>query len=142
MRMVQVTTDVFAAIWADRQPGEETENDIIARKFGLKLPAQPKDRDIMVTVGWHDPKHGVKLPVGFKIFRTFKNKEYSAQAIQGLWVSSYDGNGYETLNDLSTAIGARGENAWWYWWYNDAETGEAKRVSDLRDPKTIRKVKG
>ena len=140
MRMVQITTDVFAAIWADRQPGEESENEIIARRFGLKLPAA-QQRDIQVSYGWQDAKHGVKLPVGFQIHRAFKGKEYTAQAIQGFWVSSHDGNGYPTLNDLSTAIGARGENAWWYWWCKHPETGAECRVSDLRDPDTIRKVK-
>jgi hypothetical protein len=74
--------------------------------------------------------------------RCFKNKKYTAQAIQGFWVSSHDSKGYPNLNDLSIAIGAGGENAWWGWWCIHPETGEECRVSDLRDPSTIRKVKG
>jgi hypothetical protein len=141
VRVIQVTTEVFAAIWADRKPGEESESDILARKYGVaSVPLGPK-RDIQVTVGWHDPKHGVRLPVGFTINRHFKGKEYSAQAIQGFWVSSHDGKGYANLNDLSIAIGAGGENAWNGWWCVDPETGTTKRISELRDPSTVRKVK-
>jgi hypothetical protein len=101
-----------------------------------EAPAQK--RDIEVTRVCHDPKHGVKLPVGFKIYRAFKGKEYSAQAIQNFWVSSHDGRGNENLNDLSIAIGAGGENAWNGWWCIDPKTGEEGHISDLRDPRTIR----
>lgn len=142
MRALSVTTDVFAAIWSDRQPGEETENDILARKFGVKLHAATSKRDIQVSFGWQDPKYGVQLPVDFEIWKVFKNKKYTARAVQGSWISAHDGNGYPTLNDLSIAIGAGGENAWHGWWCRHPQTGAECRVSELRDQSTIRKVKG
>jgi hypothetical protein len=136
-RTIQLPTDVFAAIWADRQEGEDTEAEIIARKFGLVR--KNAGRDMNTTIGFQDPRYGVKLEAGFTVFRTFKGNQYTAQAIQGLWVSSHDGKGYPSLNELSIAIGAGGENAWDGWRFRDPTTGKPRRMSDLRDPATIRK---
>jgi hypothetical protein len=136
MRNIAVSTDVYAAIWADRQPGEESENDILARKYSV-AKHQP-DRDLITTVGFHDPKFGVKLEPGFQIYRTFKGRQLTATAVQGFWISSHDQKGYGSLNELSVAIGAGKENAWSAWFYDDAERGR-RPVSDLRDPNTIKK---
>ena len=57
----------------------------------------------MVTVGFHDPRYGVKLEPSFEIFRTYKGKEYRARAVQGFW--HWNGTGYPTLNELNKAIG-------------------------------------
>jgi hypothetical protein len=94
-----------------------------------------------VSFGWQDPKHGVQLPHDFQIYKVFKNKKYTAQALQGFWISSHDGKGYPTLNELSKAIGAGGENAWEGWMCKHPQTGKECAVSELRDPSTIRKVK-
>jgi hypothetical protein len=141
MRNIQVSTEVYAAIWSDRKAGEENEDDILARRFGVKRPAidGSRGRDITVTIGYHDPKFGVRLDPGFEVFRTFKGKEYRARAIQGFWVLSTDGVGYPSLNELSNAIGASTENAWEKWKYIDKATGRERLMSDLRDPTKIKK---
>lgn len=43
MRNIQVSTDVFAAIWKKRQDGEQNEDAILARLLGVKMaePAEP-----------------------------------------------------------------------------------------------------
>lgn len=136
MRTIQISTDVYAAIWADRQPGEENEDEMLARKYSVKR--QPS-RDITTTVGFHDPKFGVKLEPGFTIYRTFKRQQFTATAVQGFWVSSHDHKGYGSLNELSVAIGAGKENAWAAWFYDDPQTGKRRPISGLRDPNTIKK---
>jgi hypothetical protein len=140
MRTIQVSTDVYAAIWADRKAGEESEDAILARKFNVvrEAPAVQAERDLTTMVGFRDPKFGVFLDPGFETFRTFKGKEYRAQAMQGFWVLSETGRGYPSLNELSGAIGAGTENAWQAWQYID-QSGKQRPMSDLRDPNRITK---
>jgi len=132
MRTIQVSTDVFAAIWAARKDGEPTEDAILRRKFNV-ISSPETERDLHVTVGFHDARYGVKLEPGFEIFRTYLGKEYRARAIQGFW--HWNGMGYPSLNELSNAIGAKKENAWGAWYYLD--NGKKRPVSDLRDPSKI-----
>jgi hypothetical protein len=136
VRTIQVSTDVFAAIWRARLDDEAGEDAVLRRL--LKLPkSQPETkRDLHVQVGFHDPRYGVQLPPDFRIFRTYRGKEYSANAIQGFWVLNTDGKGYGTLNELNSAIGIGHENAWAAWYYQD-EKGRRRPVSDLRKPGTI-----
>jgi len=132
MRSIQVSPDVFAAIWSARQPGQDNEDAILRGIF--KLPPPQPQRDLTTTVGFHDPRYGVRLNPGFEIFRMYKGKEYRATAIQGFW--HWQGTGYPTLNELNKAIGIAGpENAWKAWFYMD---GKRRRpLSDLRDQNTI-----
>lgn len=143
MRTVQVSTEVFAAIWKAQQPGETSETTILARLLGVKvdseavLAPEPK-RDIQVTVGFRDPRFGVELEPGFQIYRTYLGKEYRAQAIQGFWVLNTDQRGYPSLNELSRAIGAKTENAWSKWFFDHPEKGRTP-LSAHREQGTIRK---
>jgi hypothetical protein len=134
MRTIQVSPDVFAAIWSARKLGQDTEDAILRGVFQLSKASGQPEHDIITTVGFHDPRYGVKLPVDFQIFRTYKGKEYRARAIQGFW--HWNGTGYPTLNELNKAIGIVGpENAWKAWYYVD---GTRRRpLSDLRDQSTI-----
>lgn len=135
MRAIQVSTDVFQAIWSIRKPGQDSEDAILRGLFKL-----PPERDITTTIGFHDPRYGVKLDPGFTIFRDYKGKHYSAQAIQGFWVSSADGKGYSTLNELNKSIGVTGaENAWAAWFYSEGV--RRYPLSEKRDPdKIIRRI--
>ena len=140
MRMIQVSVDVFHAIWTKRNPGEDSEDAILRRVFDV--PASKEDngktalpRDIKVQhSGFHDPRYGVEVPSGFKIFRRYKGKVYHAQAIQGFWI--YNGKGYPSLNELNTAIGISHENAWKAWRYQD-DKKRIRPLSDLRDQSKI-----
>jgi hypothetical protein len=138
MRNIQVSLDVFQAIWSARKPGQDTEDAILRGVFNIPA-ADPNvpERDIMVTVGFHDPRYGVKLDPGFTIFRDYKGKHYTATAVQGFWLSAADGKMYGTLNELNKSIGITGaENAWKAWQFDDA-SGRRKPLSDLRDQTTI-----
>jgi len=111
-RTVEISTDVYAAIWADRKPGEDTENEIIARKFKVELPESAK---VSERVGWADPRFGVNLTAGEEVFRVYKGKERRAQALNGFLVLD-DGAKCNSLNQLSRKIGAGIENAWQNWY--------------------------
>jgi hypothetical protein len=132
MRSIHVSSDVFAAIWSVRKPGQDSEDAILRGIF--KMPEAQPERDIVTAVGFHDPRYGVKLGHDFEIFRSYKGKDYRARAIQGFW--HWNGTGYGTLNELNKAIGIAGpENAWKAWYYMD---GKRRRpLSDLRDQSTI-----
>lgn len=132
MRNIQVSTDVFQAIWSARKQGQDSEDAILRGVFGLES-AKP-ERDMIVTVGFHDPRYGVEIPQGFEIFRSFKGKTYRAQAIQGFWV--LNGTGYPTLNELNKSLGGGAENAWKAWSYQD-DKNRRRPLSDLRDQASI-----
>ncbi len=133
MRTIQVSPDVFQAIWSARKPGEDDEDPILRRL--LKLPPAPKlDRDLKVQLGFHDPRYGVEIPQGFEIFRTFRGERVSAQAIQGFWMRN--GIGYPTLNELNRSLGGGAENAWAAWRYRD-DKGRVRPLSDLRSEEKI-----
>jgi hypothetical protein len=138
MRSIQVSPDVFSAIWAARKGGQDDEDAILRGVFKLPSRENQPERDLHVSVGFHDPRYGVKLEPGFTIYRTYKGKDYTATAVQGFWVSSADRTGYPTLNELNKSIGIAGpENAWAAWFYDDKDTGRARPLSDLRDPNKI-----
>jgi hypothetical protein len=139
MRSISVSPDVFQAIWSARKSGQDTEDAILRGVFNLRAvdPNVP-ERDISVTVGFHDPRYGVKLDPGFTILRDYKGKHFTATAVQGFWLSSADGKMYGTLNELNKSIGITGaENAWKAWQYTERESLRRRPLSELRDQSTI-----
>ncbi|WP_448581770.1 hypothetical protein [Thermaurantiacus sp.] len=48
MREILVSVDVFAAIWALRRPGEQTENDVLRRILGVKPLVADSNRGLPV----------------------------------------------------------------------------------------------
>jgi hypothetical protein len=127
-RMIEVETDVYAAIWADRKPGEETEDQILARKYAVQ-----RSRLVFAMsnrVGWADPRHGVELKEGQQIFRTYKGKEYRATATDGYLVRTDNGVKFSSLNQLSRSIHDNVENAWNNWYV--AMEGQRQLITGLR----------
>jgi len=130
MRQISISTDVFALIWASRADGEESEDDILRRLLsrsslpvgvGAPLP----------SVGFSDPRYGVSLPEGFRIFRNYKGTRFEAAARGGeWWIDGCEGS-LRSLNELSRAIGAGSENAWLNWFYLD-EDGTRSPIARLR----------
>lgn len=138
MRSITVSTEVFAAIWAARQPGEETEDDILRRVLGGKNPIRRQNGSAGERAGFHDRRYDVRFPEGFEIFRTYLGQAYRAHATSGTWLLLNDGRRCGSLNELSQAIGAKIENAWFNWFFA-APNGQHKRVSEMRDPSKIRR---
>lgn len=125
-RTLEVSTDVFAAIWADRQEGEESENDILRRKFGV--PTKPPSGERRQA--WCDARNNVVLFEGDEVFRVYKGKERKAVAKDGWLVM--DNTKFTSLNQLSRHIGAATENAWQNWYTRDAK-GERVLMNSLRN---------
>jgi hypothetical protein len=129
MRQLSVSTEVFAAIWAARKPGEETEDDILKRILLAERLSAPSSEE--PPAGHIDLRSGTKFPTGFEIFRTYKGTEYRARAIGGVWILSDTGRAYRTLNQLSQGIGIQSENAWRSWYFQDAQ-GKRSLIDTIR----------
>jgi hypothetical protein len=131
-RPIQVSTDVYAAIWSTRKPGEDSEDDILRRTFGVTEPAAaPVTQPLPMKIGFSDPRFGIELPEDFEIFRTYKGTEYRAKAVNGKWLLMSTGDMYPSLNQLSRAVSGNVENAWNNWYYLD-KNGKRQLVRKLR----------
>ena len=138
MRTIQVSADLYAAIWKRQEPGEASEEEILRRLLGVPTRQSPADAKPKIgAIGFYDRRNGVTFPDRFEIFRTYLGQEYRAHAIGGLWCRKDNGEVYGSLNQLSESLGTS-ENAWDMWYYTD-ETGERKPISTLRDPNRIRR---
>ena len=134
MRPIQVSTQVFAGIWKNQQPGEDTEDAILRRLLGI-ASEKPLGTHLQTPVGFADNQDGVVFPPGFEIVRIYKGREFRAQAVGGAWIRADNKRGYLSLNQLSNSIGAK-ENAWDGWLFVD-ETGARNPIACLRDPKKV-----
>jgi hypothetical protein len=139
MRSIQISTAVFAAIWAARLEGEDSEDAILARllKIQSKRP-DPVTEPTGDLSGFSDARYGFFVPEGFQIFRRFKGVEYRAKVNNSKWLLDSTGKSYDTLSDLSFAVGAGSENAW-NGWQCRPNDGAPVTIGSLRSPKTIQK---
>src|SRR5579872_31695 len=142
MRTIVISTDVFAALWAKRQPDEDSENAILERLLGL--PKGPRiDTQALAfndrfrarnagadgQGGIYNHMFDVHFPAGFEIFRNYKGREYRAVVRDGRWVMG--GRNFPSLFALSMAIIDSRENPWMHWKYRNAK-GRADFISALR----------
>jgi hypothetical protein len=135
MRSLNVSTEVFAAIWAKRQDGEETEDAILRRVLGcsrVASGASTVSKSSPTGGGVHDIRNGVDFPEGFEILRSYKRRNYVAIAKGGYWVRADNGERYPTLNQLNGSIAAGAENVWNGNWKYKAADGSIRSISDLR----------
>jgi hypothetical protein len=133
MRNVGVSTDVYAAIWAARREGEESEDEILRRLLGTAPAlegAAPAARS--VGGGVQDSRTGVTFAEGFKVFRRYKGRDYSATATAGHWLRQDNGQVYPTLNQLNSSIVAGAENVWNGNWKFQAADGSTQSIAVLR----------
>jgi len=115
MKMITVSTQVYAAIWARYREGLETE-DAILRDILQLTKSTTKDFQ-QQAVGFSDERNGVNFPEGFVIFRTYKGKEIKARATCGRWLLESTKATYSSLHKLSTAVVSGNENSWQNWKY-------------------------
>lgn len=139
MRTISVSTDVFASIWADRQAGEECENDILRRWGSVPKPQETEDEVAAGEPrGFRDPRYGFEVPEGFLIYRTYKGQDYKAEATRGHWKRLDTGQHFSSLNALSNSIiESPPENAWDNWLC--VENGKEVAVGELRDQTRVRR---
>lgn len=140
MKQIEISTDVFALIWAAREAGEETEDQILHRLLheSRVVPKTRESRSKLNTDGLVDTKFGVTFQEGFEVFRSYLGKEYRAIVNQGTWRLEGNASRFSTLNELSRAIGTKTENAWLNWFFLDTD-GRKQPVGNLRNAKMIKK---
>ena len=133
-RTVSISTDVFAAIWAQRQEGEETEDAILRRILGCKPAEAPATEAVQSTGtgGVFDNRNNVHFPQGFRAFRVYKHREYEAIAEDGSWRRPDTGKRYPTLNQLNESIAAGNENIWNGNWKYRTDDGAVRSINELR----------
>jgi hypothetical protein len=134
-RNIIVSTPVFAAIWRQRQDGEETEDAILARLLkvsNLDQDSQEIERPGAVNGGVYDSRNGVHFPRGFRAFRRYKRRDYEAIAGDGVWIRQDTGQTYATLNQLNDSIAAGPENVWNGNWKFHAADGTVQPLDALR----------
>jgi len=133
-RSITVSTDVFAAIWAQRQPGEDTEEVILRRVLGCEKASLTSSMAAVSSDdgGVNDTRNGVRFPENFEIVRSYKRQNYKARAIKGAWLREDNGQRYPTLNQLNDSIAAGPENVWnGNWKYRDSD-GTLRSINELR----------
>lgn len=132
-RTISIDTDVYAAIWAARVAGEQSENDVLRRLLlGGEIGAV-RGASAGPAVGFHDARHDVSFPAGMEIVRDYKGKRYSAVARDGHWVRVDNGVAYRSLNRLNASIVAGAESVWnGKWSYLDAD-GRPRSIATLRE---------
>ncbi len=132
MRMIEISTDVFAAIWAARENDESDENVILSRILGVSY----RDDTILPTgsasaVGHFDRRNDVRFSEGFIIYREYKGKTYKAVATGGVWKRPDTGVSFTSLNKLNGSIVPGQENVWSTWKYR-TEDGRENSIDALR----------
>src|SRR5215831_11517324 len=135
MRTIEVSTDVFAALWAARQDNEQSEDEILRTLLKLKPAEKPTAPPARPKIGYADPRNGLQFPEGFEVFRNYLGTTYRARAINGAWVREDNGEAYPSLNALNQSVGAKFQNAWRSWYC--MENGKKKLLHDMRDPRNI-----
>lgn len=134
-RMISVSTEVFAAIWAQRGTGEESEDSILSRILGAQPPSSKPEPDPTPSTdssGVYDMRNGVNFPGGFEIFRSYKGQNFSAKARDGVWVQEGTGKTFPTLNQLNASITTGAENVWNGNWKYRREDGTVGSINELR----------
>jgi len=132
-KSISISTDVFAAIWANRQGGEDSEDAILRRV--LKCPYPSKSSSTAGSApqgGVNDSRNGVQFPEGFEAIRAYKGVEYKATATNGIWLRQDTGDRFSTLNQLNGTIADGNENIWNGNWKYRSDSGKLISINTLR----------
>ena len=135
-KTIGISTDVFAAIWANRSEGEDSEDAILRRLLDCSRkpnPIKQKRKSSWDEIGFVDKRNGIKFPRGFTIFRRYKGRDYEAAALDNTWLRSDTNERFGSLNQLNESIVDGTQSVWdkGGWKYR-TEEGEIKPISNIR----------
>lgn len=132
-RTLVVSTPVFAAIWAARREGEDTEDAILSRLLNCASGERSEKPHPQGSVGGvFDARNNVAFNEGFEIFRNYKGKEYKAVATAGAWLRRDNNQRFTTLNQLNASIASGAENVWNGNWRYRRGDGTIGSIAELR----------
>lgn len=149
-RTIEISTDVFAAIWAARREGEESENDILQRilqnsssnlsqvvrvaktTLNAAKSGALKASTALKVEGYYDSRNDVFFKDGFMAFRHYKGQVYHAVVMNGQWVRTDTLDFYISLNKLNESIASGTENIWNGNWKYEDENGVPHSIDKLR----------
>lgn len=138
MRTISVSTEVYAAIWSKRGPGQESEDDILRNVLGVSSKAHASSPPVNGAGGGvYAANVDVRFPEGFEIFRTYRNKDFRAKATGGRWLLENDRQSYPSLHKLSWAVVEGHENSWNAWKYRRPD-GSVGYINEMRDRNKVR----
>ncbi|WP_336985628.1 hypothetical protein [Altererythrobacter aquiaggeris] len=133
--MIEISTDVYAAIWSARLPSENNENEVLQRILKVEKPKSSSNGSVKVSsgLGFYDSRNDVSFEEGFRIFRDYKGKRFDAVATGGQWVRADNGKPYASLNQLNASIAAGAENVWNGNWKYQTSGGRVWSIDNLRN---------
>ena len=102
-RTITISTSEFAAIWANRRDGEETEDAILGRLLGCDDGVQT-NRDDDNDGGVYDSRYDMHFPEGFELFQNYKRGESKAIARSGVWIREDTKCGFPPLTDSTSRL--------------------------------------
>ena len=134
---IEISTEVFAAIWRARKDGEESENDILARLFNCTTANSFQLLEVTPELGlkmngYFDSRNNVHFKEGFVAFRQYKGTLYSAMATNGQWLRIDTSEHYISLNQLNESIASGKENIWNGNWHFVDDNGIRQSIDKLR----------
>ncbi len=132
-RTITLSTAVFAAIWAKRKEGEETEDAILRRLLECGGGGRATELRDTREGGFYDARNGVHFPEGFEVFRNYKRREYKAIARGGMWVREDTAERFSSLNRLNESIALGNENVWSGNWKYRTADGSFRPIAILRE---------
>ena len=136
MHRLMVSDEVMARLKALSRDAGQTEDRVLRRLLGCPPEAAPDgDGDFI------DATYAIRFAEGFRIFRTYKGRPYTARVARGRWVLEGDAvpaGTFDSLNQLSQAVIDGNENAWMFWFYRTAG-GDRRRIAELRDPALVQR---
>lgn len=131
-RTITVSTDVYAEIWARREPGEESEDSILRRVLGCGAGQAHEESSLSSSDdGFHDSRNGVHFREGFEAHRIYKRHEYKAVASNGAWLRPDTGERFLSLNQLNRSFAVGPEDVWRVWKFR-APDGSIQPLDKLR----------
>ena len=121
MRNISVSTEVFAAIWAQRKQGEATEDAILGRiLLGLErfsFEPEPGGRRRSGSGEMRIEEYDLRLPPASRYSGPTRENSTPRPSKTAAGICRTTAGPIESLHRLSWAVVRRGENAWKYWNY-------------------------